>query len=145
MPTFCELISDSLLVNLCHKELVVGGCQNPIVVIQNFCYIKYKRVVQELSNNMLATEKTYSETRQHLSSTLNDVADNNAIVVIKRRNRKDVALIAADELSSLMETVHLLRSPKNARRLLDALEQSKNHVTPSMTVEELKQEIGIVE
>lgn len=124
---------------------MIGGCQNPIVVIQNFCYIKYNHVVQELSNNMLTTEKTYSETRQHLSSTLNDVADNNAIVVIKRRNRKDVALIAADELSSLMETVHLLRSPKNARRLLDALEQSKNHVTPSMTVEELKQEIGIVE
>lgn len=82
---------------------------------------------------MLTAEKTYSETRQHLASILNDVADNNAIVVIKRRNRKDVALIAADELSSLMETVHLLRSPKNARRLLDALEQSKNHVTPSMT------------
>jgi len=72
---------------------------------------------------MLSEEKTYSQARQNLASTLDDVVDNNTVIVIKRRSGKDVALIAADELSSLMETVHLLRSPKNARRLLDALEQ----------------------
>lgn len=94
---------------------------------------------------MLTTEKTYSQARQNLATTLSDVADNDAIVVIKRRNGKDVALIAADELSSLLETVHLLRSPKNARRLLDALEQSKNHSTPAMTIEELKRELGVDE
>ena len=85
---------------------------------------------------MLSKERTYSQVRQNLASTLSDVVDNNAVVVIKRRNGKDVALIAADELSSLLETVHLLRSPKNARRLLDALEQSKNRATPVMTVED---------
>lgn len=94
---------------------------------------------------MLTQERTYSQTRQNLASTLNEVADNNAIVVIKRRGNKDVALIAADELSSLLETVHLLRSPKNARRLFDALEQSFSHTTPSMTIDELKQELVVVE
>jgi len=58
---------------------------------------------------MLSEEKTYSQARQNLASTLDDV-DNNTVIVIKRRSGKDVALIAADELSSLMETVHLLRS-----------------------------------
>ncbi len=44
------------------------------------------------------------------------------IVVIKRRNEKNVALIAEDELSSLLECVYLLRSPENAKRLFRALE-----------------------
>lgn len=82
---------------------------------------------------MLSKKTTYSKVRQELASTLEDVADNNVVVVIKRRGGKDVAMIAADELSSLLETVHLLRSPKNARRLLDALEQSINHTTVPMT------------
>jgi len=60
---------------------------------------------------MLSEEKTYSQARQNLASTLDDVVDNNTVIVIKRRSGKDV-LIAADELSSLMETVHLLRSPR---------------------------------
>jgi antitoxin YefM len=46
------------------------------------------------------------------------VAENNTIVVIKRRDGKDVALIAADELSSLLETVHLLRSPEDCSSLV---------------------------
>lgn len=92
---------------------------------------------------MLTKETTYTQARENLAATLDDVADNNAIVVIKRRGGKDVAMIAADELSSLMETVHLLRSPNNARRLLDALEQSLNHTTEPTTVEELKQDLGI--
>lgn len=92
---------------------------------------------------MLTEEKTYSQARQNLASTLDNVVDNNTVVVIKRRSGKDVALIAADELSSLMETVHLLRSPKNARRLLDALEQSLNYTTPPMSIDELKHDLGI--
>jgi len=52
------------------------------------------------------------------------------VIVIKRRSGKDVALIAADELWP-HETVHLLRSPKNAHdAFLDALEQS-SQTTPS--------------
>jgi len=54
---------------------------------------------------MLSEEKTYSQARQNLASTLDDVVDNNTVIVIKRRSGRDVALIAADELS--METVHL--------------------------------------
>ncbi|TAD97046.1 MAG: prevent-host-death protein, partial [Oscillatoriales cyanobacterium] len=42
-----------------------------------------------------------------------------------RSDGENVALIAADELASLIETVYLLRSPKNADRLLSALKQAK--------------------
>lgn len=46
-------------------------------------------------------------------------------VIIKRRGHPDVALIAAAELRSLMETVYLLRSPANAERLLRALARAQ--------------------
>ena len=49
------------------------------------------------------------------------VTHDREIVIIQRRGEEDVAMIAASELSSLMETVYLLRSPKNAERLLRAL------------------------
>ena len=45
--------------------------------------------------------------------------------IVKRRNGKNVALIAEDELSSLLESVYLLRSPENAKRLHRALQWSE--------------------
>ena len=45
--------------------------------------------------------------------------------MVRRRQGGDVALVAADELESLLETAHLLRSPRNAERLLQALHRSQ--------------------
>ncbi len=42
-------------------------------------------------------------------------------MVIRRRNRQEVALIAASEKAGVAEIAHLPRSPKNAERLLKAL------------------------
>jgi antitoxin YefM len=53
------------------------------------------------------------------------VAENQRIVIIRRRGKRDVALISAGELSGIKETVHLLGSPKNAERLLTALNRAK--------------------
>ena len=66
---------------------------------------------------MLSKETTYSQARMNLASILDQVCDESQIIVIKRRNQKNVALIAEDELSSLLECVYLLRSPENAQRL----------------------------
>ncbi|MEG4074429.1 type II toxin-antitoxin system Phd/YefM family antitoxin [Microcoleus sp. Pol14C2] len=52
------------------------------------------------------------------------MSDRDAII-ITRKDGENVALIVADELASLLETLHLLRSPKNADRLLSALKQAK--------------------
>jgi len=65
------------------------------------------------------------------------------VVIISRPDGENVALIAADELSSLMETVHLLRSPKNAARLLTALERVKARTEKPQTVSELRKELEI--
>ena len=69
-------------------------------------------------------QTTYSNARANLASLLDQVSDNREIVVIKRRGSEDVALVAVSELSILLETAHLLRSPKNAQRLLAALERA---------------------
>lgn len=70
-------------------------------------------------------QTTYSDAREHLAGLLDRVTADREKVIIKRRGRADVALIAADELESLEETAHLLRSPENARRLLQGLVQAE--------------------
>jgi antitoxin YefM len=69
-------------------------------------------------------ETSYSEARQHLAALLDRAVDDRETIIIRRRNGARAALIAADELASYQETVHLLRSPANARRLLEALHES---------------------
>ena len=67
---------------------------------------------------------TYTEARNTLATLLDEVAENQEVVIITRRGARDVAMISAEELSSLTETAHLLRSPQNARRLLNALNRA---------------------
>ena len=52
--------------------------------------------------------------------------DDREVIVVRRRAGGDVAMIAADELESLLETAHLLRSEKNAERLLAALFRARS-------------------
>ena len=65
------------------------------------------------------------------------------IVVINRRGQEDVAMIAASELSTLLETAYLLRSPKNAQHLLEAMRSSLSDEGTPATVEELRREFGL--
>jgi antitoxin YefM len=88
-------------------------------------------------------ETTYTSLRERLASVLDDVADNQEIVIVRRRGAKDVALIPADELESLIETAHLLRSPKNAERLLTALGRAVKKQGKPESIEKLRQEMGL--
>jgi antitoxin YefM len=85
---------------------------------------------------------TYSHARENLASLLNQVTRDREIAIIQRRGNEDVALVSADELSGLLETAHLLRSPANARRLLTALRRSQTKKVPSMTLDALREELG---
>ena len=90
----------------------------------------------------MAMETTYTSLRQNLADVLNTVIDDQQVVIVRRKGSRDVALMPAAELSSLMETAHLLRSPRNARRLLTALRRAKAKVKPE-SVEQLRREMGI--
>lgn len=87
-------------------------------------------------------QTTYSNARNKLASLLERVIDEQEII-INRRGREDVALVSASELSSLLETAHLLRSPKNANRLLKALHRAQSNTEKSETLEKLKQEFDV--
>jgi antitoxin YefM len=72
-------------------------------------------------------ETSYTEFRENLASYLDRVVNDREVVVVKRRGARDVAIIAKDELAGLDETAHLLRSPANARRLRQAIAESKRN------------------
>jgi antitoxin YefM len=88
-------------------------------------------------------ETTYTNARAKLAKLLDEVAENRETVVIRRRKGEPVAMIAASELSSLTETAYLLRSPRNAERLLAALERAKAGKAEVMTVQQLRRELGL--
>jgi antitoxin YefM len=76
----------------------------------------------------MAIETTYTSLRENLATFLDRVTNDREVLVVKRRRgQPDVAIIAADELASLEETAYLLRSPANARRLAQALAESKSN------------------
>jgi prevent-host-death family protein len=90
-------------------------------------------------------ETTYTNARANLKALLEQVVDTRQPVFIHRRGAEVVALVAADELRSLMETAHLLRSPKNAERLLRALTRALKGSGRASSVKRLRREIGLDE
>lgn len=90
----------------------------------------------------MAIHITYSQARANLASLLAAASDDKEVILINRRNKEDVALISSSELSSLMETAHLLRSPKNAQRLLTALNRALSESEPISNLDKLKKELG---
>jgi len=91
----------------------------------------------------LTSETSYTSLRENLASVLDRVAQDQEIVVVRRKGARDVALVAADELAGLMETAHLLSSPRNARRLMTALKQARKGMGKVMSVDQLRREMGL--
>ena len=83
---------------------------------------------------------TYTEARANLARLWNQATHDRETVIISRRGADDVAMIAADELASLQETAHLLRSPANAARLLSALQRALAGEREITTLDELRAE-----
>jgi antitoxin YefM len=91
----------------------------------------------------MVVQTTYSRARAGLARLLDEVVANREVVIIRRRGSEDVAMIAATELSGLMETAHLLRSPANAERLLAALARARGETLPLQSLQEFRREVGL--
>ena len=91
----------------------------------------------------MPSETTYTQARANLAALCDKVASSREPVIIHRRGAEDVALVSAGELRSLTETAHLLRSPKNAERLLSALLRARAGKLPAETVETLRRELQL--
>lgn len=88
-------------------------------------------------------ETSYSKARQTLASLMDQVTDTREPVLIHRRGKEPVALIAADELAGWLETAYLLRSPKNARRLMEASRRVADGEGEPSDIDELRTRLGL--
>ncbi|MEA5079278.1 MAG: type II toxin-antitoxin system prevent-host-death family antitoxin [Anaerolineaceae bacterium] len=91
----------------------------------------------------MTIQTTYTQARDGLAKLLDQVTHDREVVVIQRRGEEEVAMIAASELESLMETAYLLRSPVNAERLLSALGRALKEEGQPQTPAELRSEVGL--
>ncbi|PKP10365.1 MAG: hypothetical protein CVU09_06860 [Bacteroidetes bacterium HGW-Bacteroidetes-4] len=83
---------------------------------------------------MIATN--FSEFRTGLKKYLDSVEDDNETLIIKRKSGKGAVLISLDEYNSIMETMHLLSTKKNADHLYESIQQMKSGKTVQQTLEE---------
>ena len=67
------------------------------------------------------TVLTYTQLRQRLASVMDLVCDSGAPVIVTRQNARPVVMLSLEEYESMAETLHLLRSPRNADRLLRSI------------------------
>ncbi len=91
----------------------------------------------------MSTSLTYTQARANLAAILDEVSLNKEVILIKRKNAENVALISESELAGILETAHLLRSPKNAQRLLKALLNVQEEAEAAKSLNELKKEFGL--
>lgn len=73
---------------------------------------------------MFPITTSYTDARKNLATLLDRIEQENAVALITRRGHKDIAILPAEELTALLESLHLLRSPRSAERLFAALEES---------------------
>ncbi|NOZ94004.1 MAG: type II toxin-antitoxin system prevent-host-death family antitoxin [Acidobacteria bacterium] len=93
----------------------------------------------------MPTVMTYTSARARFAALCDQVASSREPVIIRRRNAEDVALVSAAELESVMETAHLLRSPRNAERLFAALGRAQRSELEESSVAELRKQLGLDE
>ena len=91
----------------------------------------------------MSIKTTFRAAQRNLASLMDAAIENREVVIIRRRGKADVALVAADELSGLLETLHLLRSPANSARLLGALDRANREAAEPMSTAELRRTVGL--
>ena len=91
----------------------------------------------------MARETSYTAARASLAALCDEVAEGGEPVYITRRGAATVALVSAEELRGLLETAHLLRSPRNAERLIAALAGARRGRGRRYDPTRLQRELGL--
>ena len=86
----------------------------------------------------MTIETSYAEAREHLDRLLQRASEDRETIIVTGPHGERVAMVAADELEGYQETEYLMRSPANARRLLEALRQSLDGETELVDLLELR-------
>lgn len=72
---------------------------------------------------------SYTEFRQNLAGFMEDVVSSRAPLLVTRQGHENVIVMSEEEFEGWMETIHLLRSPKNASRLMASIAQANAGLT----------------
>ncbi len=91
----------------------------------------------------MSTQIPYVDAQVNLGELCDRVVETGEAVIITRPDGKNVALVSEAELSSLLETLYLLRSPANAARLTAALERSKSGEVQPQAIDELFKRLSL--
>lgn len=93
----------------------------------------------------MSIKVTLEEATENLDTFCKQIAETDEVVFINRPDGKNVVLISQSELESLLETLYLLRSPKNSARLLNALQRAKAKIVQPQEVSALYEKFGLSE
>ncbi len=85
-------------------------------------------------------EYSYTESRQNLKSVIEEAVNDHEVIRISNRRGPSVIMLDEQDYNSLVETAYLLRSPENARRLLDAKRRSE---TDAVSFEEALEQLDL--
>ena len=66
---------------------------------------------------------TYSHIRNHLAETMDKVIEDHIPIKVTRGNDKRVVILSEEDYDSMVETIYLFSNPKNADRLLKAMQE----------------------
>ena len=69
------------------------------------------------------TAISYTAARENLAATMDKVCDDHAPIVITRNREQAVVMMSLADYEALEETAYLLKSPKNAKRIMSAIAQ----------------------
>lgn len=88
-------------------------------------------------------KRSYDQAKTEFADLMQHVSQKRETVIISQHGQESVAWIAADELRSLQETAYLLSSPKNAQRLLTALQRALANQGEALNDDELAMRVGL--
>jgi antitoxin YefM len=86
------------------------------------CFFLDKRVFVHYHVHIMRS-KTYTEAREKLSDIIEKVCEDHDPLIITKRRDKAVVMISLEDYESMEETAYLLKSPRNAQRLLESIKE----------------------
>lgn len=84
---------------------------------------------------------SYSNIRANLKTFFDQVCKDRLPLLVKRRIGGNVVVISEEDFRSMEETFYLMKSPRNAKHLLESLDQAKNGESVKLDLKKLQKEI----
>lgn len=88
---------------------------------------------------------TYIEACNNFDKIYEQALSTRKPVVVTKEGAESVTIISTTELNSIIETAYLFQSPENASRLVAAIKRASSQTFRPKTIEDLRQEFGLVE